>query len=295
MFRGTEVAIKRVKWTGFIQANLASNSSAKIMKLVRGQDARRGSQGSLGMIHDMVMDVSKSGKQVKASADDLGSVNRSSSSHSVLTTGGVGTATNFVSVGGAAPTTDVADRIVSAYASSIQAERMSSISHATHVTRGRQVKEKSVARTMIQDFEHEIATMTALRHPNIVMFMGACLDVANMCIVTELCLHGSLAEYLAGKNRAIPWHQRMSFALDSARGMTYLHSHRPPILHRDLKSPNLLLDNAFRIKITDFGLAQVKDVRSVTEKLTGSILWIAPEVFQLQIYNESADAYSFGE
>ena len=81
-------------------------------------------------------------------------------------------------------------------------------------------------------------------------------------------------------------------ALETARGVHYLHSFKPPILHRDLKSLNLLLDECFRIKLADFGWTRVM-AESMTGKI-GTYQWMAPEVINNEKYTEKADVYSFG-
>lgn len=81
-------------------------------------------------------------------------------------------------------------------------------------------------------------------------------------------------------------------ALDAARGVLYLHSFNPPILHRDLKSLNLLLDEAFRTKLADFGWTRTL-ANYMTSKI-GTYQWMAPEVIAGQVYTEKADVFSFG-
>ncbi|CAM9599544.1 unnamed protein product [Choristocarpus tenellus] len=76
--------------------------------------------------------------------------------------------------------------------------------------------------------------------------------------------------------------------------MNYLHSHHPPILHRDLKSANLLLDDSFNVKICDFGLARLKALTNSMTGNCGTVQWMAPEVLANQKYSETADVYSFG-
>ena len=94
----------------------------------------------------------------------------------------------------------------------------------------------------VDDFMAEISCMTALRHPNIVMFMGACVRQPDLAIITEFMERGSLLDLFDDPLFTFDWDRRIGMALDVSRGMAYLHSASPPILHLDLKSPNLLVD-----------------------------------------------------
>jgi hypothetical protein len=100
----------------------------------------------------------------------------------------------------------------------------------------------------------EAGLMASLRHPNIVQFMGMC--TLPPCVVTEYCARGSLTDVLkagrTGKPAAaadLSWRRRLGMALDAATGMLHLHARSPPIIHRDLKSPNLLVDVHWRVKV----------------------------------------------
>jgi len=89
----------------------------------------------------------------------------------------------------------------------------------------------------------------------------------------------------------LTWKLRLQVALDTARGMTFLHLGR--IIHRDLKSPNLLLDAKYRVKVADFGLARTKAINTMTGQC-GTFQWMAPEVIGSNHYTEKADVFSFG-
>ncbi|DBB01412.1 TPA: hypothetical protein ACH3X1_000077 [Trebouxia sp. C0004] len=154
----------------------------------------------------------------------------------------------------------------------------------------------------LRTLEREVSIMAALRHPNVVMFMGLCLEPP--CIVTEFCARGSLYDVLK-KARGTPafaqqldWSRRISMALDAAKGVLQLHSHKPPILHRDLKSPNMLVDRHWRVKVTDFNLSRMVKAgssnASVTSMLANNPRWLAPEVVSKHDYSKAADVYSFG-
>ncbi|KAF0684213.1 Aste57867_23799 [Aphanomyces stellatus] len=137
----------------------------------------------------------------------------------------------------------------------------------------------------------EASLMADLRHPNIVMFMGVCL-VPPM-LVMEYCSRGSVYDTLHIKSVRLDWSLLLRILLDATQGMSFLHQSKPAILHRDLKSPNLLLDSTWRCKVADFGLSSFKEGKPSPEAL-GSVPWMAPEVFQDGTVTEKADVYAMG-
>ncbi len=158
----------------------------------------------------------------------------------------------------------------------------------------------------IQDFKSEVSFMKTLRHPNILLFMGVC--VKPVCLITEYCRNGNLFDVLHGTNSvtdfsappefsiALSWSLKLKLAMDAARGINFLHTSDPPIIHRDLKSLNLLIDDTWTLKVADFGLSRF---RASTDSVLmtgqcGTFQWMAPEVISSQIYSEKADVYSFG-
>jgi hypothetical protein len=192
-----------------------------------------------------------------------------------------------------------------------------------------------ISKAVLEEFIGEINMVSGMRHPNICLFMGACLDAPNRAIVTELCENGSLWDALRlplaspykvadGVTRIAwplelyeaeqspprssigdnsypiapkgvwPWHLVKRVAAGTARGMCYLHSGNPPVLHRDLKSANILLDESYTAKLADFGLSRLKAVRSGMTGNCGTVQWMAPEVLCSEDYAEPADVYSFG-
>ena len=86
-----------------------------------------------------------------------------------------------------------------------------------------------------------------LRHPQIVLFLGACLTPPHICILTEFLERGNLAEVL--RDRKLPWRTKVSMACYAAQGMNYLHQSKPKVVHRDLKSLNLLVDENYHVKV----------------------------------------------
>ncbi|KAL6574944.1 copper transport protein ctr1 [Orobanche minor] len=148
-----------------------------------------------------------------------------------------------------------------------------------------------------KEFIREVAIMKRLRHPNIVLFMGAVTEPPNLSIVTEYLSRGSLYRLLhkPGAKEALDERRRLSMAYDVAKGMNYLHKCNPPIVHRDLKSPNLLVDRKYTVKVCDFGLSRLKANTFLSSKsAAGTPEWMAPEVLRDEPSNEKSDLYSFG-
>ncbi|KAL4578765.1 hypothetical protein LXL04_014896 [Taraxacum kok-saghyz] len=149
----------------------------------------------------------------------------------------------------------------------------------------------------LTEFLQEVAIMRRLRHPNIVLFMGAVTQPPNLSIVTEYLSRGSLYRLLHkhGAKEALDERRRLSMAYDVAKGMNYLHRRNPPIVHRDLKSPNLLVDRKYTVKVCDFGLSRLKANTFLSSKTAaGTPEWMAPEVLRDEPSNEKSDVYSFG-
>ncbi|KAJ7976058.1 CTR1-like protein kinase [Quillaja saponaria] len=148
-----------------------------------------------------------------------------------------------------------------------------------------------------KEFLREVAIMKRLRHPNIVLFMGAVTQPPNLSIVTEYLSRGSLYRLMhkPGARDMLDEKRRLSMAFDVAKGMNYLHRRNPPIVHRDLKSPNLLVDKKYTVKVCDFGLSRLKANTFLSSKsAAGTPEWMAPEVLRDEPSNEKSDVYSFG-
>ncbi|XP_030490801.2 probable serine/threonine-protein kinase SIS8 isoform X2 [Cannabis sativa] len=144
-------------------------------------------------------------------------------------------------------------------------------------------------------FRSEVEIMLRLRHPNVVLFMGAVTRSPHFSILTEFLPRGSLFKLLHRPNPQLDEKRRMKMALDVAKGMNYLHTSHPTIVHRDLKSPNLLVDKNWVVKVCDFGLSRMKHHTFLSSKSTaGTPEWMAPEVLRNEPANEKCDVYSFG-
>ncbi|KAJ4775647.1 protein kinase family protein [Rhynchospora pubera] len=149
----------------------------------------------------------------------------------------------------------------------------------------------------LKEFMREVAIMKSLRHPNIVLLMGVVTEPPNLSIVTEYLSRGSLYKLLhkSTVREYLDERRRLHMAFDVAKGMNYLHRRNPPIVHRDLKSPNLLVDRKYTVKVCDFGLSRLKASTYLSSKsLAGTPEWMAPEVLRDELSNEKSDVYSFG-
>jgi serine/threonine protein kinase len=155
----------------------------------------------------------------------------------------------------------------------------------------KRVDTRKVPPEIIDEFTQEAVIMRRLRHPCLTLFMGVSLEHPHLCIVTEVVARGSLFDIIHDEHAALTWNKCLGIALDVARGMTYLHSFRPPILHRDLKSLNILVDENWRGKVADFGMTRFQEDGTMTQ--CGSPLWMAPEMIRNDAYGEAADVFSF--
>lgn len=145
----------------------------------------------------------------------------------------------------------------------------------------------------VDAFCSEASLMCQLRHPNVVAFKGAVTQPPDLCIITDYCSKGSLADLLLDKKVRMPMEKKFKFIQDAASGMHYLHQSNPVILHRDLKSDNLLVDKDWNVKVADFGLTRFLDEKKQMTQV-GTPMWMAPEVIMGEQYTEKADVYSFG-
>jgi len=154
-------------------------------------------------------------------------------------------------------------------------------------------------------FMREVAVMSKIHHENLVKFLGVSLTARPLRIVTEFCEGDTLFGLLHDEVEVeLVWSQKLKMCRDIANAMDYLHSFRPQIIHRDLKSLNLLLAQAVRgpadvplVKVSDFGLARMKDADPDSEwdkmtKEAGTCHWMAPEV-PTGNYTQKADVYSY--
>eukprot|EP00897_Mesotaenium_endlicherianum_P001955 jgi/Mesen1/1788/ME000014S01189 len=170
--------------------------------------------------------------------------------------------------------------------------------------RGTPVAVKTVLPSLINDqqimkeFRDEVSLLLKLRHPNVVQFLGAVTAAMPLMLVTEYLPGGDLHEVIKERG-GLPARVAVNYALDIARGMNYLHNHKPDaIIHRDLKPRNLLRDEGDHVKVADFGLSKLVKVTNLHDMYkmtgeTGSYRYMAPEVFRHESYDCSVDVFSF--
>lgn len=136
-----------------------------------------------------------------------------------------------------------------------------------------------------------------LRHPNIILFMGISLTPSEVCIVTELMARGNVRDLLVpspgSRTVKLDLGLRLQWAVDTAQGMAYLHTLSPPMIHRDLKTTNLLVDRGMNVKICDFGMSRVQAEDKIMTAV-GTVQFAAPEVLKHERYSEKVDLFSFG-
>ncbi|XP_017970846.1 PREDICTED: probable receptor-like protein kinase At2g42960 [Theobroma cacao] len=149
----------------------------------------------------------------------------------------------------------------------------------------------------IETFVREVRSLSHIRHPNLVALLGYCESEDECFLVYELCHNGNLSEWLYGKDKVLSWIQRLKVAMDSARGLWFLHTYPEGcIVHRDIKPTNILINDKFQAKLADFGLSKVMDLGQshVSSEVRGTIGYVDPEYRQNNRVNASGDVYSFG-
>ncbi|KAF5288232.1 hypothetical protein FQA39_LY04000 [Lamprigera yunnana] len=140
--------------------------------------------------------------------------------------------------------------------------------------------------------ETDIKNLRKLNHPNIIKFKGVCTQSPCYCVVMEFCPYGPLYDLLKNQQKTVTPTRVVTWAKQIAGGMQYLHAHK--IIHRDLKSPNVLIGDGEIIKISDFGTSRTWNEVSTKMSFAGTVAWMAPEAIQELACSEKIDIWSFG-
>lgn len=149
------------------------------------------------------------------------------------------------------------------------------------------------------EFKTEIELLSRVHHKNVVGLVGFCFDEGEQMLVYEYVVNGTLKDSLSGRSGIrLDWMRRLKIILGAARGLQYLHDLAdPPIIHRDVKTTNILLDERLNAKVADFGLSKPlgdADRTHVTTQVKGTMGYMDPEYYMTQQLTEKSDVYSFG-
>ncbi|KAK9101194.1 hypothetical protein Scep_024624 [Stephania cephalantha] len=171
------------------------------------------------------------------------------------------------------------------------------------ILRDQEVAIKRMTATKTKEFTAEMKVLCKVHHTNLVELIGYAASDDELFLIYECAQKGSLRSHLHDPhnkgNTSLSWNVRVQIALDAARGLEYIHEHtKAHYVHRDIKTSNILLDSAFRAKISDFGLAKLVgktgDVEASATKVVGTFGYLAPEYLSNGLATRKSDVYAFG-
>ncbi|KAG5242799.1 receptor protein [Salix suchowensis] len=143
----------------------------------------------------------------------------------------------------------------------------------------------------------EVDFLGQLHHPNLVKLIGYCIEDDQRLLVYEFMTRGSLENHLFRRTIPLPWSSRIKIALGAAKGLAFLHGGPEPVIYRDFKTSNILLDSEYNAKLSDFGLAKAGpqgDKTHVSTRVVGTYGYAAPEYVMTGHLTSKSDVYSFG-
>ncbi|XP_039155588.1 LOW QUALITY PROTEIN: probable LRR receptor-like serine/threonine-protein kinase At4g29180 [Eucalyptus grandis] len=168
---------------------------------------------------------------------------------------------------------------------------------------GTKVAVKLLSRSSKQgykEFHAEVQLLMVVHHRNLVSLIGYCEEFENMALIYEFMFHGNVQRHLSAAQspNVLSWSQRLQIAIDAAQGLEYLHNGcRPPIVHRDLKTSNILLNENMQAKIADFGLSKAfatEHDSHISTHVAGTFGYLDPEFYTSGNLSQKSDVYSFG-
>ncbi|XP_070660820.1 LRR receptor-like serine/threonine-protein kinase IOS1 [Malus domestica] len=165
-----------------------------------------------------------------------------------------------------------------------------------------QVAVKMLSPSSVQGFQQfltEVDLLMRVHHRNLTSLVGYCNDETNIGLIYEYMANGNLREHLSGsRSNILSWGDRLQIAIEAAQGLDYLHyGCSPPIIHRDVKSTNMLLNEKFEAKLSDFGISRsfpTEDGTHITTTVAGTPGYLDPEYYASNRLNKESDVYSFG-
>ncbi|KAJ4771489.1 Leucine-rich repeat protein kinase family protein [Rhynchospora pubera] len=147
----------------------------------------------------------------------------------------------------------------------------------------------------IQQFLNEVDKLSRVHHKNLVSLIGYCKDGDQIALVYDYMKEGNLQDWIRGGVRSLPWKQRLRIVYESAQGLEYLHKKcNPPLIHRDVKTSNILLTTNLEAKVSDFGSVRDCSDTHVSTKVIGTPGYLDPNYASTAQLTEKSDVYSFG-